>query len=65
MNKAVAEVAREFIKDGKVTEGILNRVEVAIRCYDPCLSCASHALGDMPLEITVCEADGRVRQVLK
>ena len=65
MNRAVAQVAREFIKDGKITEGILNRVEVAIRCYDPCLSCASHALGHMPLEITVCGADGKVRDVLR
>jgi len=65
MNRAVYEVAREFIKDGKVTEGILNRVEVAIRCYDPCLSCSTHALGHMPLEITICEPDGSVRQVLR
>ena len=65
MNRAVSEVAKEYIKDGKVTEGILNRVEVAIRCYDPCLSCSSHALGHMPLEITVLEPDGNVRQVLR
>ncbi len=65
MNRAVYEVAREFIKDGKVTEGILNRVEVAIRCYDPCLSCSTHALGQMPLEITIYEPDGSIRQVLR
>ncbi len=65
MNRAVSEVAREYIKDGKVTEGILNRVEVAIRCYDPCLSCSSHALGHMPLEITILEPDGNVRQILR
>ena len=65
MNRAVYEVAREFIKDGKVTEGILNRVEVAIRCYDPCLSCSTHALGQMPLEITIYESDGNIRQVLR
>ena len=65
MNRAASEVAKQFIKDGKVTEGILNRVEVAIRCYDPCLSCSSHALGHMPLEITVLEPDGSVRQVLR
>ena len=65
MNRAVYEVAREFIKDGKVTEGILNRVEVAIRCYDPCLSCSTHALGQMPLEITIYESDGSIRQVLR
>jgi NAD-reducing hydrogenase large subunit len=65
MNRAVYDVAREFIHDGNVTEGMLNRVEVAIRCYDPCLSCSSHALGHMPLEITIYEADMRVRQVLR
>ena len=65
MNRAVYEVARGFIKNGKVTEGILNRVEVAIRCYDPCLSCSTHALGQMPLEITIYEPDGNIRQVLR
>lgn len=65
MNRAVNEVANEFIKDGNVTEGILNRIEVAIRCYDPCLSCSSHALGHMPLELTVFEPDGSIRQVLR
>lgn len=65
MNRAVNEVANEFIKDGNVTEGILNRIEVAIRCYDPCLSCSSHALGHMPLELTVFGPDGSVRQVLR
>jgi NAD-reducing hydrogenase large subunit len=65
MNRAVYEVAREFIKDGKVSEGILNRVEVAIRCYDPCLSCSTHALGQMPLEITIYESDGSIRQMLR
>jgi len=58
LNRAVYEVAKEFIKGGKVTEGILNRVEVAIRCYDPCLSCAAHALGQMPLEISIYDSDG-------
>lgn len=65
MNRAVSEVAHEYIKDGNVTEGILNRIEVAIRCYDPCLSCSSHALGHMPLEVTICGPDGAVRQVLR
>ena len=65
MNRAVYEVAREYIKEGKVTEGILNRVEVAIRCYDPCLSCSSHALGHMPLEVTIREPGGSVREILR
>ncbi len=65
MNRSAYEVAKEFIKDGKVTEGILNRVEVAIRCYDPCLSCSTHSLGHMPLEITIYDPDGNIRQVLR
>jgi NAD-reducing hydrogenase large subunit len=44
----------------KLTEGMLNRVEAAIRCYDPCLSCATHAMGQMPLEITLVGPDGAV-----
>lgn len=60
MNQAVYEVARNYIKDGEVTEGILNRVEVAIRCYDPCLSCATHALGQMSMVIQLVSANGEV-----
>jgi NAD-reducing hydrogenase large subunit len=60
MNKAVGMVAREFVDGNKLTEGMLNRVEVAIRCYDPCLSCATHALGQMPLEVTLVASDGTV-----
>ncbi len=60
MNRAAYEVAKGFIKDGKLTEGILNRVEVAIRCYDPCLSCSTHALGQMPLVIQLVSSSGEV-----
>jgi len=60
MNQAVYDVAKKFIKNGSVTEGILNRVEVAIRCYDPCLSCSSHSLGQMPLVIQVISAGGEI-----
>jgi len=62
MNKAVYTVAREFIKNNKVTEGILNRVEVAIRCYDPCLSCSTHALGQMPFKIELVAPTGEIVQ---
>jgi NAD-reducing hydrogenase large subunit len=65
MNRAIYEVARDCIKDGKVTEGILNRVETAIRCYDPCFSCSTHAMGHMPLEITVKESTGKIREVIR
>ncbi len=60
MNQAAGLVARDFVDGKKLTEGMLNRVEAAIRCYDPCLSCATHALGQMPLEITLLAADGTV-----
>ena len=60
MNRSVYEVAKDYIKNGKVTEGILNRVEAAIRCYDPCLSCSTHALGQMPLHIQLRAPDGQI-----
>ncbi len=63
MNVAIGNVARNFIKKGKVTEGILNRVEAAIRCYDPCLSCASHALGQMPLRVEIVSASGEITEL--
>jgi NAD-reducing hydrogenase large subunit len=61
MNRAVQKVAADHL-DGKaeITEGLLNHVEVAIRAYDPCLSCATHALGQMPLEIELVDAAGSV-----
>jgi NAD-reducing hydrogenase large subunit len=60
MNRSVYEVAKDYIKNGHVTEGILNRVEAAIRCYDPCLSCSTHALGQMPLLIQLRTPDGEI-----
>jgi NAD-reducing hydrogenase large subunit len=61
MNTAVTEVAREFI-DGvpEITEGLLNHIEVAIRAYDPCLSCATHAVGQMPLVVKIHDHEGAV-----
>lgn len=60
MNKAVHDVARMYIKDNRITEGMLNRVEVAIRCYDPCLSCSTHALGRMPVLLQLVSPTGEV-----
>ncbi len=61
MNRAVNWVAKNQISGQKeVSEGMLNAVEVAIRAYDPCLSCATHALGQMPLELSLVDADGNV-----
>ena len=58
MNRAVETVAKAFVNGNTLTEGMLNRVEAAIRCYDPCLSCSTHAIGRMPLEIVLAAADG-------
>jgi NAD-reducing hydrogenase large subunit len=58
MNRAVDTVAKTFVDGNTLTEGMLNRVEAAIRCYDPCLSCSTHAIGKMPLEIVLVTADG-------
>ena len=58
MNQAVESVARNFLEGKQITEGLLNHVEVAIRAYDPCLSCATHAVGRMPLAVRLEEADG-------
>jgi NAD-reducing hydrogenase large subunit len=58
MNRAVLEVARLYVDGKDVKEGALNRVEGAIRCYDPCLSCSTHAVGAMPLVVEVVSPDG-------
>ena len=60
MNRAVESVARKFLVGTEITEGLLNHVEVAIRAYDPCLSCATHALGRMPLVVELQDASGEV-----
>lgn len=60
MNRAVEWVARNELEGQKITEGLLNHVEVAIRAYDPCLSCATHAVGQMPLIIRLEDPDGSV-----
>jgi NAD-reducing hydrogenase large subunit len=58
MNRSVTKVAIDFLTGHEITEALLNHVEVAIRAYDPCLSCATHALGDMPLIVTLEDAEG-------
>lgn len=60
MNQGVKQVAKAYVDGTKLKEGMLNRVEAIIRCYDPCLSCASHAMGQMPLHIQLRDSRGRV-----
>ncbi len=64
MNEAIRTVARQYLDGHEVTEGLLNHIECAIRAYDPCLSCATHALGKMPLIVEAVDADGRVVSTL-
>jgi NAD-reducing hydrogenase large subunit len=58
MNESVRAVANEYLDGHEITEGLLNHLEVAVRAYDPCLSCATHALGKMPLQVELFDADG-------
>ena len=59
MNEAVRQVARQYLDGRKLTEGLLNHIEVAVRAFDPCLSCATHALGKMPLQVELIDAEGK------
>jgi len=60
MNLAIREVARRYLDGRKLTEGLLNHIEVAVRAFDPCLSCATHAMGKMPLAVQLIDADGGI-----
>jgi len=60
MNIAIREVARKYLDGRKLTEGLLNHIEVAVRAFDPCLSCATHAMGKMPLDVQLVDAEGAV-----
>ena len=65
MSKSVESVAKEFVDGKNLTEGMLNRVEGAIRCYDPCLSCSTHAIGKMPLLIELYDSNGNLINFVK
>ncbi len=58
MNEAVRQVAKQYLDGHTVTEPLLNHIEVVIRAFDPCLSCATHALGKMPLMVEILDAEG-------
>lgn len=60
MNQAVLDVAKEYVQGEEIPEAVTNRIEMAIRAYDPCLSCATHAVGKMPLEITLYNHQGKL-----
>ena len=60
MNQTVAQIARHYVRGEKIPEPMLNRVEHGIRCYDPCLSCSTHAVGQMPLHVRLIAPNGTV-----
>ena len=58
MNESIRQVANQYLSGQTLSEALLNQLEVAIRAYDPCLSCATHALGQMPLQVELLDAAG-------
>jgi NAD-reducing hydrogenase large subunit len=58
MNHSITEVAKQYIRGSEIKEGMLNRVESTIRCYDPCLSCSTHAIGKMPFKLELYDYNG-------
>lgn len=65
ISKAVDDVAKNFVDGKKLKEGMLNMVEGAIRCYDPCFSCSTHAIGKMPLLVELKSTDGILLDTVK
>lgn len=65
MNRSVLEVAKQYVKGKDIDEGMLNRVESTIRCYDPCLSCSTHAIGQMPIVIEIKDQKGNLVKKIK
>jgi NAD-reducing hydrogenase large subunit len=60
MNRAILQIARQFVSGRAINEDALNRVEAGIRAFDPCLSCSTHAAGTMPLRLQLLDVDGRL-----
>jgi NAD-reducing hydrogenase large subunit len=60
MNRSITEVAKQYVHGSDIKEGMLNRVESTIRCYDPCLSCSTHAIGKMPLKLELYNHNGEL-----
>jgi NAD-reducing hydrogenase large subunit len=65
MNRTVRQLAIQYMDGNKITEGILNRIEAGIRCFDPCLSCSTHASGQMPLHVQLLDVEGTIVSELR
>jgi F420-non-reducing hydrogenase large subunit len=63
INKAIEQAARSFVLGKGKDEALLNAIEFSIRCFDPCLSCATHAYGHMPLEVIFRQGAGEIRRI--
>ncbi len=65
MNRTILDIARRYVDGPELTTGTLNRIESGIRAYDPCLSCSTHALGQMPMLLQLVDTDGHVVQEMR
>ena len=60
INRGITQAAKYFVKGDRLTEGALNRVEAVVRCYDPCLSCSTHAVGQMAMRVELRDRNGNL-----
>ena len=60
MNRAILQIAKQFVSGNRLSEGAINRVEAGIRAFDPCLSCSTHAVGAMPIRLQLRSAAGEL-----
>lgn len=64
MQRTIGQIARAYVRDGRFSDGALNRIEAGIRAYDPCLSCSTHAVGQMPMHVQLLGPDGALQDEL-
>jgi coenzyme F420-reducing hydrogenase alpha subunit len=60
IDRGVLEASKRLIHGGNADEGTLNRIEMVVRAYDPCVSCATHAIGRMPLSLLIRDCEGKI-----
>ncbi|HUL62862.1 MAG TPA: nickel-dependent hydrogenase large subunit, partial [Methanocella sp.] len=60
MDRGVFEASKQLIRGGNPDEATLNKVEMVVRAYDPCVSCATHAIGRMPIRLTIIDCEGNI-----
>ena len=65
MNATILSIAKEFVDGPELTDGMLNRIEAGVRAYDPCLSCSTHAIGQMPMKVQLLAPDGELLQEVR